>query len=144
MLSSLGIHSYFTTNKSTICKESYDINISRDRAKFVKLIGFLQTRKNNKIDVSKQSVKPPKISYDIISSEPISTEDVYDITVDNTSHTFWCNGFNISNCSEIAMCIDDSCRLLLENLLKFVVNPFTKDAYFDFELFHIMTKRAQR
>lgn len=39
----------------------------------------------------------------ITNSSYYSTENVYDITVDNSSHTFWCDGFNISNCGEIGL-----------------------------------------
>jgi ribonucleoside-diphosphate reductase alpha chain len=38
-------------------------------------------------------------------------------------------------CGEIPLCPDDSCRLLAINLFSYVVNPFTKEAYFDFTLF---------
>lgn len=37
----------------------------------------------------------------IIDVEYIRDEEVFDITVDNSSHTFWCNGVDTSNCSEI-------------------------------------------
>lgn len=47
-------------------------------------------------------------------------------------------------CSEISMCADDSCRLLLLNLFGYVRNPFTKDAYFDFALFREHAVIAQR
>lgn len=106
MLSRIGIDSYYTTNKpKTVkfsngeyeCKESYDINISSDRDKFVKYIGFIQQYKNDKIYINpnqKQSNKNRKLLY----KEYISTEEVFDIEVDNKSHTFWCNGLNISNC----------------------------------------------
>jgi len=38
-------------------------------------------------------------------------------------------------CGEITLCPYDSCRLLAINLYSYVVNPFTKDAYFDWDLF---------
>lgn len=38
-------------------------------------------------------------------------------------------------CAELVLCPDDSCRLMALNLYSYVVNPFTKNAYFDFEKF---------
>ena len=38
-------------------------------------------------------------------------------------------------CGEIPLCPYDSCRLIAVNIYSYVVNPFTKDAYFDFDLF---------
>ena len=47
-------------------------------------------------------------------------------------------------CGEIPLCPYDSCRLLAINLYSYVVNPFTKDAYFDFDLFKKHVVLAQR
>ena len=47
-------------------------------------------------------------------------------------------------CGEIPLCAYDSCRLLAINLFSYVVNPFTDDAYFDFELFKEHVGYAQR
>ena len=47
-------------------------------------------------------------------------------------------------CGEIPLCPYDSCRLLAINLYSYVVNPFTKDAYFDFDLFRKHVFLAQR
>lgn len=47
-------------------------------------------------------------------------------------------------CGEIVLCANDSCRLLSLNLYFYVKNPFTKDAYFDYNLFKSDVKIAQR
>ena len=47
-------------------------------------------------------------------------------------------------CGEIPLCPYDSCRLLSINLYSYVVNPFTKDAYFDYEKFKKHVQMAQR
>lgn len=152
MLSSIGIVSYFTTNKESeiefqngiyISKQSYDLNITFDRNKFIKLIGFIQNYKNNKIKINSLS-KRKKFDYDIVSKEFFSEEEVFDITIDNNTHTYWTQGCNVSNCAELPLSAYDSCRLLVLNLFFFVKNPFTPQANFDFEFFYKMSQIAQR
>lgn len=47
-------------------------------------------------------------------------------------------------CGEIPLCPYDSCRLLAINLYSYVVNPFDKDAYFDYDKFKQHVAIAQR
>lgn len=118
MLSSLGINSYYTTNQKKnvefsngtySCKESYDLNITKDRYKFVNLIGFIQKYKNDKITFSNKISS--KQTYKITSVQMMSTEEVFDITVDNASHTYWTGGVNVSNCAEISLEPHEFCCL---------------------------------
>lgn len=47
-------------------------------------------------------------------------------------------------CSELPMCPNDSCRLMLMNLMKYVVKPYTAEASFDWWSFARDTQLAQR
>lgn len=134
MLNSLGIRSYYTINKSTSIKfsngtytsrQSYDLNITSDREKFAKIIGFIQNYKNESLKiVSTRSIKE---DYDIISRELISEEEVFEITVDNPSHTYWTQGCNVSNCGEIPNSKYNVCNLSHINLAKF--NEYKEEGY---------------
>ncbi len=153
MLSSLGIRSYYSTNKSKsqefsngtyVMKESYDVNITTDRNKFKEIIGFIQEYKNTALDKVINSIgmscKGNKKSYEIKSYEKYSTEEVFDITVDNNSHTYWSFGFNVSNCGEIGMATG-VCNLGSINLVQFVKDVNGK-LDFDFEEFENVVKIA--
>lgn len=127
MLSSVGIRSYYTTNKSKAvqfsngvypCKESYDINISTDRQIFYNSIGFLQKYKMDALKNSLGKISPSDKTHPITNIEWVSEEEVFHITVNNNSHTYWTGGLNVSNCSEIPLGDKDACRLFAVNLAK--------------------------
>ena len=152
LLSYLGIDSYYTTNKEKsvefsngayTCNESYDINISTDRDKFVANIGFIQKYKNDKIDLNLSRSGRSKERL-VVCKEYISTEDVFDITVNNSSHTYWTGGLNVSNCGEIPMGNGDSCRLIHVNLSSFVRNPYLPDATVDYDKLYSVFYEATR
>lgn len=130
MLNSLGISSYYTTNKPSkiewnnglyTSKKSFDINISSDRKKFKEIIGFIQTYKNDKLNRLCESIsdkeKPSLTTCDIKSVDLVSIEDVYDITVDGCSHTYWTGNCNVSNCCEVALHSMQMCNLCEINTL---------------------------
>lgn len=131
LLSSIGIRSYYTTNKSKTtnfsngtydCKESYDINITTDREIFYHHIGFIQHYKMNLLEDTLDNIQPKDKTANIINIDLISTEPVYNITVDNTSHTYWTGGLNVANCGEIPLGDKDACRLFALNLKEININ----------------------
>jgi ribonucleotide reductase alpha subunit len=142
MLSSIGIRSYYTTNKSKIVKhhngsfrskQSYDLNITTDRDVFSRKVGFIQQYKNDKLHSITHNPSNDKIkTYDITNIKYLGDFDVYDMTVDNESHTYWTAGINVSNCSEIAMG-PDACRLIAINMFSSVKNPYTDTSRFDYD-----------
>lgn len=158
MLSMLGISSYYTTNKAHEvefengtyeCKESYDLSIGtkQGRQLFQQLIGFIHPEKQKKLQASldlKPSSKSPKVSYEIVDTQYLGEEKVYDITVEADEHTYWTGGLLVSNCGEITLSAYDSCRLLLVNALSFVRNPFTSKVTMDWNKFEKVVKVAQR
>lgn len=155
MLSSLGIPSYYTTNKSKktefyngqyICRQSYDLNIGtlEGRVAFDTHVGFIQGYKSDKLkNIVKIGSGRSKKTFEIKSKRYVSTEPVYDLTVDSPRHTYWSGGLLVSNCGEIPMGTD-SCRLLVLNTFSFVNNPFTKKATFDYKSFYEKAIKAQR
>ena len=73
----------------------------------------------------------------------IGNEDVYNGTVEEF-HNYFIGEFekdgnkifiNTQNCGELPLPPYDSCRLMCQNLYSYVKNPFTKKAYFDYEMF---------
>ena len=81
-------------------------------------------------------------AYEIINIKYYDTESVGCIEVDKYRR-FQANGLIISN-SEIPLSPFDSCRLLCLNLFNYVNEPFTKKAFFDWELFYKHSQLAQR
>jgi len=149
LLKEFDIDSYYTTNKSKtvtfsngdyVCKESYDLNIGKyyDLIKFYSKIGFIHQYKNIKLfDVI--TTRSPKITK-IINNGVI---DVYDFIEPETN---WgvVNDCISHNCGEIPLCPYDSCRLIAMNLYSYVIDPFTKNAKFDYDLFDKHAYLSQR
>lgn len=81
-----------------------------------------------------ESAEPGVLFFDTIKKE--SLPDCYaDIGYETVS---------TNPCGELPLSPYDSCRLLAVNLLTYVINPFEKDAYFDFECFSKDVRKAQK
>lgn len=81
-----------------------------------------------------KSAEPGVLFWDTITKE--SVPDCYADLGFKTIST--------NPCGEIPLCPYDSCRLIAINLYSYVKNPFTKEAYFDFDLFKKHVAAAQR
>jgi ribonucleoside-diphosphate reductase alpha chain len=81
-----------------------------------------------------QSAEPGVLFWDTIIRE--SVPDCYADLGFRTVST--------NPCGEIPLCPYDSCRLLAINLYSYVQKPFTKEAYFDYDLFKKHVALAQR
>ncbi len=81
-----------------------------------------------------QSAEPGVLFWDTILRE--SVPDCYADLGFRTVST--------NPCGEIPLCPYDSCRLLAVNLYAYVEQPFTQQAYFNFDLFRQHVRKAQR
>lgn len=127
-LSSLGIASYYTTNKPSVIqwpngtyesRESFDVNIGRgdDIQAFAENIGFIHGYKTEKLTkILRASNTKKDKTFAITSVESMGEHDVYDITVDGAHHTYWSDGMNVSNCGEIPLSAWEPCCLGHVNL----------------------------
>lgn len=85
--------------------------------------------KGNKVEVGDSkgidilpgpSIKKAELrTLDITEVVDIGEHNVYDITVSNSSHTFWADGFSVSNCAEILLGDSSFCNLVELNLSAF-------------------------
>jgi len=103
-----------------------------------KNIGYLTNYKNKsfleKLKETPKRIQTRKKEQKIKTIESIGIKDVYDINVD-VIHHFNLNGIIVHNCAEEPLPAGGSCLLGSINLSEYVVNPFTKDSYFNFTAF---------
>lgn len=121
MLSSMGIQSSLVVNKPStikhtngeyISKESYNLIIYNHSVEFMSCIGFLQDYKNEQ-DI--RNAKSKGLSSAIKEREYISTEEVFDITVEAEEHSYWTGGLLVSNCAEVGLNSMQFCNLTTIN-----------------------------
>ena len=124
MLSSVGIASYYTTNKpkdvtfangSYTSKQSYDLNITVDAERFQELIGFVHPHKEEKLVKGMRERRPSALPNPIKSRVYQGMLEVFDITVDAPEHTYWTGGLLVSNCGEASVNLN-FCNLTTFNM----------------------------
>lgn len=107
--------------------------VDSDKPKIKKLVDA-RTVWMEIIKLAWETAEPGLLFWDNIISE--SPADCY------AKYNF--NTVSTNPCGELPLCALDSCRLLLLNAFAFVVNPFTKEAAFDFANFYKYSQIAQR
>lgn len=123
--------------KEYSCKSTHELIITKNNIKkFADKIGFADPDKSERLKKLISSyVKKGFYNEKYVSSVCIikhgSIKDVYDCHINN-AHCFDANGITVHNCGEQWLPPYASCRLLLLNILSYVVNPFTDKAYFDY------------
>jgi len=119
------VYEYYLHGMSLYCTENHRV-ISRGEkieAKDAKEFDIFSTNLFDYIDIKeeyKNSLTYETCSFPLVYSGFRETCEVFDITVDNESHTFWCDGFNISNCQEFTNIPYGSCSLGSIDLSKLV------------------------
>lgn len=113
--------------------------------------GYFYDNKYNESPKIQESISSTKVWNAIISSAHATAEPGIlfwdNILRESPADCYASKGYktvSTNPCGEIPLCVLDSCRLLVVNLIACVKNPFTKDAVFDFELLHKLSGVAQR
>lgn len=136
-------------NQTRIYKTSginYELNISKESlVKFIKGIGFLQTKKYGET-ISKITDQGFYKDYFVDSVKSISyfgEAPVYDLT-EPESHSFIGNGFVLHNCGEQPLYPSESCNLGSINLWSFVKENSRDKKIFDWQEFEKTIRLATR
>ena len=136
LLSSIGIRALAESANDTYC-----LHITSDRHLLAEITGT--RRPYFWVDGEHHNRRTPN-TFDIREVEKVSTEEVFDITVEDEEHTYWSGGLLVSNCGEIPLSAYDACRLMVVNLMGAIRDPFTPEATVDWDLLATTVRLAQR
>jgi ribonucleotide reductase alpha subunit len=104
MLNTVGIQSFIEYFSDTL----YFLHITHDIPAYLRSIGFVQQRKTSKLIkllMSQERVSAIQVPL-IEDVESLGDFEVFDITVDNSSHTYWANGVDVSNCVRVGTLVN--------------------------------------
>jgi ribonucleoside-diphosphate reductase alpha chain len=118
------------------CKADYELLIgSASRDRFMQEIGFLTEEKNRKYAQwreQRKSAYADEFCSKVVAIEHIGREAVFDTTQPDKNNLIF-NGIVTGNCGEQPLPPYGACLLGSVNLTKFVINPFTPQASFDWD-----------
>jgi ribonucleoside-diphosphate reductase alpha chain len=125
------------------CQADYELIIgSESRDYFMEKIGFLTEEKNGKYrewKLERKSAHCEKFVSSVATIDHIGREAVFDTTQPDRNNLIF-NGIVTGNCGEQPLPAYGSCLLGSVNLTKFVVDPFTENARFDWETYRKVVK----
>jgi ribonucleoside-diphosphate reductase alpha chain len=129
-------------------KAQHELVISKENLiEFHRLISFCDNNKRNKLwKISNAYRRTPNrelFGAEVCCVEEVGVEKVYDASIPGIN-AFDANGLYVHNCGEQILEPGGTCVLSSLLIHKFVKNPYTNEAYFDFELFREMVKRGVR
>jgi ribonucleoside-diphosphate reductase alpha chain len=129
--------------KEYACKADYELIIDGEsRDLFMARIGFLTEEKNAKYAQwveGKALRKSQRFTSRIAEITYVGREAVFDTTQEDCNTVIF-NGLVTGQCGEQPLPAYGSCLLGSVNLTKFVVDPFTEDARFDWETYRKVVK----
>ncbi len=120
-------------------KAQHELVISGENlARFQRIIGFADGDKAERLtsllDHHQRKLNRERFVARVESVTAAGIEDVFDVQVPGIN-TFDANGLHAHNCGEQPLPPYGSCLLGSVNLTKFVVDPFTESAHFDWDKF---------
>ena len=143
MLLRIGVASVISTNKPTP-----ELIIRKDNiVVFAAEIGLAEpdasTKLTDFLDAHGEDLAEEPFTAEVATVTPDGTEEVYDVEVSDV-HAFDANGIMVHNCAEQPLPPYGACLLGSLNLTRFVQQPFTPDAAFDFAALEKYAKLAVR
>jgi ribonucleoside-diphosphate reductase alpha chain len=129
--------------KEYACKADYELIIDGEsREYFMAYIGFLTEEKNRKYAQWVQGralTQSQRFTSKVAEITYVGREAVFDTTQEDCNTVIF-NGLVTGQCGEQPLPAYGSCLLGSINLTKFVVDPFTEDARFDWETYRKVVK----